>query len=102
MKMKMKKLIFILLMVLPFQVLMAEHLDLTQLLREAQKIQGMEGKINQEREARFSADKEKQQDLLDVAQKAFEKHSLTTNKLKAQVKNNENELALLQTLLKRL
>ncbi len=96
----MKKLIFILLIVLPFQNIVAEHLDLTQLLREAQKIQGMEGKINQEREARFSADKEKQQALLKGVQKEFETHSLTTNKLKAQVKNNENELALLQTLLK--
>lgn len=95
----MKKLIFILMIALPFQSVIAEHLDLTQLLREAQKIQGMEGKINQEREAQFSADKEKQQTLLDVVQKEFETQSLTTNKLKAQVKNNENELALLQTLL---
>jgi biopolymer transport protein ExbB len=95
----MKKLIFILMFALPLQVVVAEHLDLTQLLREAQKIQGMEGKINQEREARFSADKEKQRALLETAQKEFETHSLTMNELKAQVKNNENELALLQTLL---
>ncbi|MDQ7090159.1 MAG: MotA/TolQ/ExbB proton channel family protein [Methylococcales bacterium] len=96
----MKKLILTLLLTFTIQPLFAEHLDLTQLLREAQKIQGMEGKINQERETRFSADNSKQQALLNTAQQTFKDHSKITNELKATVKNNENELALLQTLLK--
>jgi len=96
----MKKIAMILMLILPLKIVYAEHLDLTQLLREAQKTQGMEGKINREREARFIAAKEKQQALLDAAQKEFEAQSLITNALKTQVKNNENELALLQTLLK--
>lgn len=86
-------------MVLPFQITLAEYLDLTQLLSETQKLQGIEGKINQQREAAFLADNEKQQALLKTAQQALETYTLSTNKIKTQVKNNENELALLQTLL---
>ncbi len=99
MKMKMKIIIITLLMVLPFQITLAEYLDLTQLLSETQKLQGIEGKINQQREAAFLADNEKQQALLKTAQQALETYTLSTNKIKTQVKNNENELALLQTLL---
>lgn len=95
----MKKIIFIVWMILSTQAVFAEHLDLTQLLREAQKIQSMEGKINHEREARFLKDKNKQTTLLQTAQQTLEKQTEITQGLKTQVKNNENELALLQTLL---
>lgn len=77
----------------------AEHLDLTQLLREAQKIQGIEGKINKEREAKFLANKLKQEELLLATKVEFEKHNLKFIELKTQVEQNENELAQLQTLL---
>jgi biopolymer transport protein ExbB len=95
----MKKLIIILLISLPMPSLFAEHLDLTQLLRDVQKKQGAEGKINHQREALFLATKEKQQALLTTAQQAFKQQSERTNTLNTQVENNEKELALLQTLL---
>ncbi len=95
----MKKLIFILLGALFVSPSFAEHLDLTQLLREAQNNQGMENKINAEREAKFLADKLKQEELLLETRAEFETHNLGFLELKTKVEQNERELAQLQTLL---
>ncbi|NOQ35609.1 MAG: hypothetical protein GQ569_06905, partial [Methylococcaceae bacterium] len=95
----MKSIIFVLFTLLLTNPVFAEHLDLTQLLRKAQKTQGQEGKINQQREARFLADNLKQTELLQAAQLEFEKHQLVYLELKTQVESTENELAILQTLL---
>jgi len=79
---------------------LAEHLDLTQLLRQVQASQGLEGKINQQREAQFLADTQKQQALVDEAQQEFEKHNAIFQALKVQVERNEAELAQSEVLLK--
>jgi len=79
---------------------LAEHLDLTQLLRQVQASQGLEGKINQQREAQFLVDTQKQQALVDEAQQEFEKHNAIFQALKVQVERNEAELAQSEVLLK--
>ncbi len=79
---------------------LAEHLDLTQLLRHVQKTQGVEGKINKDREAKFLADKDKQTELLSSVQAEFEQQNVVLKKIKTEVADNETELAELEAILK--
>lgn len=75
----------------------AVHLDLDQLLREVKKSQGLEGKINREREARFLAEKNQQQQLLAKAKADLSKQESLSNQLKTQMDANEEELSRLET-----
>lgn len=74
----------------------SEHLSLDQLLREIQKTQGIEGKINRDREARFLAEHAKQQELLQSAKNELATQERLTQQLKDQLTSNEQELDRLQ------
>ncbi|GAB4280057.1 MAG: MotA/TolQ/ExbB proton channel family protein [Methylomicrobium sp.] len=74
----------------------SEHLSLDQLLREIQKTQGIEGKINRDREARFLAEHAKQQELLQSAKNQLAAQERLTQQLKDQLTSNEQELDRLQ------
>lgn len=93
----MKILIFTGLFLLSVSNAQAVHLDLDQLLRDVKKSQGLEGKINRERESRFLAEKNKQQQLLAEAKAELAKQESLSNRLKAQMDANEEELRLLET-----
>ena len=75
----------------------AEHLDLDQLLREVKKSQGLEGKINRERESRFLAEKNNQQHLLAEAKAELSKQENLSKQLKTQMDANEATLRELET-----
>jgi len=75
----------------------ADRLSLDQLLKEIQKSQGIEGKINREREARFLADHAKQQELLQSAKNELAAQERLSKQLKDQMEANEQELDRLQT-----
>ncbi len=75
----------------------AVHLDLDQLLRDVKKSQGLEGKINREREARFLAEKNQQQQLLAKAKADLSKQESLSDQLKTQMDANEEELRQLET-----
>lgn len=79
----------------------AEHLTLDQLLRDVKKSQGIEGKINREREARFLAEKNQQQQLLNQAKAAQARAEALSKTLKAQLDAHEQELTDLETELKK-
>lgn len=74
----------------------AEHLSLDQLLKEIQKTQGVEGKINREREARFLADHAKQQELFQAAKNELAAQERLSKQLKDQMMANEQALDQLQ------
>lgn len=74
------------------QGLMAEHLDLDQLLREVKKNQGAEARINRVREAEFLTEKNKQQELLQQAQTELNKQQSLSKQLKAELDKNEQIL----------
>ncbi|MCK5728912.1 MAG: MotA/TolQ/ExbB proton channel family protein [Methylococcales bacterium] len=94
----MKKILLTLCLLLPIQTLMAEELlNLTDLLQKTQQLQTAEGKINQEREAKFLADKTQQEALYKTAQEALAKQVAATNVLREQVEKNKTELGLLAT-----
>lgn len=82
------------------QPVVAEHLDLDQLLREIKKSQGEEAKINRTREAQFLAEKNKQQQLLQATQANLAQQQRLSSQLKAHLDSNEEELSLLETELK--
>ena len=96
----MKKLRYLLLILLIPQIVGAEHLGLDQLLREVKKSQGVEAKINRAREAQFLAEKHKQQQLLQAAQAELSKQEVLSNQLKTHLNTNEAELSKLETELK--
>ncbi|MGR9071634.1 MAG: MotA/TolQ/ExbB proton channel family protein [Gammaproteobacteria bacterium] len=78
----------------------AKHLDLDQLLQEVKKSQGIEGKINRDREARFLSEKNRQQQLLQEARSELAAQENLSRQLKSQLDANEKELAGLETELK--
>ncbi|MCK5354808.1 MAG: DUF3450 family protein [Methyloprofundus sp.] len=78
----------------------AKHLDLDQLLTEVKKIQGVEGKINRERESHFIAEKNKQAGKLKTARAELTKLELASSQLKATMTANEQALSKLETELK--
>jgi biopolymer transport protein ExbB len=101
----MKKLIFVFLLFFGslffgVQPVIAEHLDLDQLLRDVKKTQGREAKINRSREAQFLAEKNKQQQLLQSAQAALARQERLSTQLKTDLDSNEQELSQLETELK--
>jgi len=96
----MKKLIFCFLLFLGSQAVVADHLDLDQLLREVKKTQGQEAKINRARESQFLAEKNKQQQLLQAARASLAKQERLSSQLKAHLDANEEALSLLETELK--
>ncbi len=96
----MKKLRYLLLILLIPQIVGAEHLGLDQLLREVKKSQGVEAKINRAREAKFLAEKHKQQQLLQAAQAELSKQEVLSSQLKTHLDTNEAELSELETELK--
>ena len=96
----MKKLRYLLLILLIPQIVGAEHLGLDQLLREVKKSQGVEAKINRAREAQFLAEKHKQQQLLQASQAELSKQEMLSNQLKTHLNTNETELSKLETELK--
>lgn len=96
----MKKRLILLLLLLPLSTAFAEPLDLDRLLREVKESQGAEGKFNREREARFLAEKNKQQELLNQARAKLKISDQTSRDLKATLEANEAELAALEEQLK--
>lgn len=97
----MKKLISIFILLLATShIVVAEHLDLDQLLRDVKKTQGAEAKINKAREARFLAEKNKQQQVLQTALSSLAKQRRMSVKLKAHLDSAEEELSELETELK--
>ena len=96
----MKKLRYLLLILLIPQIVGAEHLGLDQLLREVKKSQGVEAKINRAREAQFLAEKHKQQQLLQAAQAELSKQEVLSSQLKTHLDTNESKLSELETELK--
>ena len=93
----MKKLVIILFGFLFSSCVFAEHLDLDQLLREVKKSQGLEGKINQEREALFIKEQQQQQQLLAKARSELQKQQQLSKQLKSRLDDNEQALGRLET-----
>ncbi len=77
-------------------VIQAEHLDLDQLLREVRQEHQAEAKIDRQREARFLAEKNKQQQLLQTAVTRLNRQKALSQRLKAQLEQNEKKLAELE------
>lgn len=78
----------------------AKHLDLDQLLRDVKKTQGIEAKINRSREAKFLAEKQQQQQLLQSARAELQKQQYLSKQLKSHLDANEQELVELESKLK--
>jgi biopolymer transport protein ExbB len=93
----MKVFFFILLGLLSIDLVKAEHLDLDKLLREVKKSQGLEGKINHQREAEFLAEKNQQQQLLAKAKAQLLEQESLSSQLTAQMEANEAILSALET-----
>jgi biopolymer transport protein ExbB len=83
------------------QSVLAKHLDLDQLLREVKQSQGVQGKINKTREARFLAEKNQQASRLATARAELLKQQSLSDQLKSQMDSNEKELGQLETELKK-
>ncbi len=97
----MKKIIFFFLLSwLGLSMAMAEHLGLDQLLREVKKSQGIEAKINKNRESKFLAEKNKQQQLLKTALSTLSRLEKASVQLKTHLDDGEQELSQLETELK--
>ncbi|WP_198244254.1 MotA/TolQ/ExbB proton channel family protein [methane-oxidizing endosymbiont of Gigantopelta aegis] len=92
----MKIILFIVLNVLTLSA-SAKHLDLDQLLQKVKREHSSEAKINQQREARFLAEKAQQQALLKKAQAQLNYQKSLSQKLKAQLEENEKRLAELES-----
>ncbi|MBS3954564.1 MAG: MotA/TolQ/ExbB proton channel family protein [Methylomicrobium sp.] len=93
----MNKLLISLLTVFSVSTVSADPVALDQLLNEVKRNQGIEGKINQEREARFLAEKAKQQSLLAGARADLSTQERLSAQLKQQLEANEQALNQLQT-----
>lgn len=96
----MKKIIFICLLCLGAQNVIAKHLGLDQLLRDVKKTQGIEARINKTREAQFLAEKNQQQQLLNKTLASLAKQEHLSRQLKTHLDNNEEVLSKLETDLK--
>lgn len=92
----MNKLMIILLTFLTVGSVSADHMALDQLLNEVKRNQGVEGKINQEREAQFLTEKAKQQSLLSTARAELSAQERLSAQLKQQLEANEQALNQLQ------
>lgn len=92
----MKKLFFVLLTALWISNAFGKHLALDQLLADVKRSQGIEGKINREREAEFLAQKAKQQQILQTAKSELANQERLSKQLKEQMEANEQELDRLQ------
>lgn len=91
------KMIILFFSLLCFSQAFAQSQELDQLLREVKKSQGLSGKINQQREQQFLADKNQQQNLLAAANKKLAEQEHINVKLKTQLEANEAELSQLET-----
>lgn len=89
--------LYIILLLGAQQAVWAQTLDLDALLQRVKASQGIEGKINREREARFLAEKEKQQALLAEARDELAQLEKASQALKASFETNETELLELET-----
>jgi len=96
----MKKVLIIVSVFLFNQSALAKHLDLDQLLREVKQSQGVQGKINKTREARFLAEKNQQASRLAAARAELLKQQGLSDQLKSQMDSNEEQLGQLETELK--
>lgn len=96
----MKTFFRMLLLLMPIHAALAENTDLDRLLREVKQSQGAEGKINREREARFLAEKAKQQQVLNEARSTLKQADEASKQLKAAFDANEAELIDLELKLK--
>ncbi len=96
----MKIFTFLCLLLFLSQGVIANHLDLDQLLREVKKNQGIEARINKTREAQFLSEKNKQQSKLQSALAKLLKQELLSSQLKAHLDSNEEKLSKLETDLK--
>ncbi len=96
----MKKLALMLLTILATQPVIAEHLDLDQLLRDVKRSQSVESKINRTRESQFLAEKNQQQGLLKSALATLAKQERSSVQLKSKLDANEEVLIKLETELK--
>lgn len=76
------------------------HLDVDELLREVKASQGVEGKINKQREARFLAEKNEQVRLLSEAKVTLAREERTSKKMKQEFDAKEAELLELESVLK--
>ncbi len=74
----------------------AEHLDLDKLLREVKRERQAEAKIDRQREAKFLAEKNQQQQLLQTALARLNHQKALSKKLKSQLEENEKKLAELE------
>ena len=96
----MKKILIIFSVFLLSQSIPAKHLDLDQLLREVKQSQGVQGKINKTREARFLAEKNQQASRLAAAKAKLLKQQSLSDQLKSQMDSNEKQLGQLEIELK--
>jgi biopolymer transport protein ExbB len=78
----------------------AEHQNLDQLLRDVKQTQSIERKINRAREAKFLADKQTQQQLLNAAEAELTKQERLSTQLKEYLQSNEALLSKLEAQLK--
>lgn len=93
----MKYFLLSVLLLLAPQMVPAKRLNLDQLLRVVTEEQGVEAKINQQREAKFLAEKDKQRQLLrDVKAKLVKQDRLSVQ-LKKHIDANEKVLGKLET-----
>ena len=74
----------------------AKHLDLDQLLREVKQEQQAEAKIDRQREAKFLAAKNQQQQFLQQALAGLNHQKALSQRLKSQLEENEKNLAELE------
>ncbi len=96
----MKRLIWILLCLIPFGQVAADHIDLDKLLKKLKQSQSTEGKINQERESRFLAERSEQKHLLDNSRATLRAQENRSANLKATFEANETALDALESELK--
>ena len=96
----MKKLIFLSFLLINSSIVLAEHLDLDQLLRQVKQTQGKEARINKAREAQFLKNKNNQQQLLQNSVLELTKQENLSSKLKVHLDSNEAALSQLETELK--
>lgn len=78
----------------------AAHLDVDELLRKVKESQGIEGKINRQREARFLAEKSQQTQLLGDVKRTYARENTAGSELKQRFETNDEALRELETALK--
>ncbi len=96
----MKYLVVVMLVVGSFQPLWAGHLDMDHLLTDIKQSRNQENKINQQREAKFVAEKNQQAHKLSKSRGQLSAEKGRGNTLKATFEANEEEITALQLALK--